>query len=71
MSGWRGREQKQASFNKNADRLREKLYSNREDEGEAPKRPTGLKGREIGMWYAQQQKKRKGSETRMVSWQIP
>lgn len=74
MSGWRGKTTSNghSSYNHNANRLRDKLesrsQSNNNDEKktfEGRKRPPGLKGREIGLWYAQNQSRR-SNEQRMV-----
>lgn len=61
---------KSATYKKNANRLRSELQnrisSNSSNKTENPPtpstaddRPSGLKGREIGLWYAQRNKRKK------------
>lgn len=73
MSSWRGKKNSGASsYSQSANRLREKLQSRNqsnddEDENQTfvNRPPPGLKGREIGLWYAQRQAKR-SHEQKMV-----
>lgn len=65
---WRGRKgnNSQSSYKQNASRLRDVLESrNQAEDAEGsepqllPKHPAGLRGRDIGMWYAKQNAIRK------------
>lgn len=59
---------KSATYKKNASRLRNELQnrisSNKMENPPAADdpRPSGLKGREIGLWYAQRNKRKKEQE---------
>lgn len=61
---------KSATYRKNANRLRNELWNRnsssvakeRSENVTSESRPPGLKGREIGMWYAQRNKRKKDQE---------
>lgn len=68
MSNWRGRKNAagNSSYNQNANRLRDKLESRKlpnNEKDDIQRHPPGLKGREIGLWYAQNQGKRNASKS--------
>jgi hypothetical protein len=72
MSGWRGGRNRggNSSYNQHANRLREKLESRNQteddDQNQRDERPPpGLRGRDLGMWYAQRSKK--NTENKLVS----
>lgn len=57
MSGWREKQNRPGqSYRQSASRLRDKLESRKQTNEEEPKlrHPPGLRGREIGLWYAEQ-----------------
>jgi hypothetical protein len=70
MSGRRNQRGRGSAYHQTANRLREKLQTrNRDDNqrGERERPPPGLRGREIGMWYAQRSKQRaQNSENYLV-----
>ena len=64
----RGYDRGRSSYSQNADRLRGKLEMRNEpnddqsfQDNKQLNRPPGLKGREIGLWYAQQHRLKAGS----------
>lgn len=67
---WRGRRGGgSSSYNQNANRLRDKLESRNQTEDDDQNRrndrpPPGLRGRDLGMWYAQRSKK--NNENKLV-----
>lgn len=73
MSGWRGKNHRggsSSSYNQHANRLRDKLESRNATEDADQNRttdrpPAGLRGRDLGMWYAQRSKK--STENKLVS----
>lgn len=70
MSGWnRGH----SSYNQNANRLRDKLAGRSQADDDATnqnkntrKPPPGLRGREIGLWYRDNQIRKRDAEQRLV-----
>lgn len=61
MSGRKNQRGRGAAYHQTANRLRDKLESrNQTNEEKREKPPPGLRGREIGMWYAAQSWKQRG-----------